>query len=229
MNHKRRLWIGVAIVCSGWWATAGGLASGARPVDDIKTEIIEEKYSNGNLMERREVYRDKNNRKVNHGRYQFFYETGQKREEVYFRHDKRQGAAIYYHRNGTKAAEATFDDDLRQGVETHWDDAGIKFAEFNYRDDKPEGLWTWFYPDGKKVEQATYVSASRQGPWKWWHPNGQLGIEGTYGEDLQQGTWLYYDAAGQQTEKREYKDGEQLNPPTLNPPPMRQVRPTDAE
>lgn len=199
-------------------APAFGQEKDAPPPKNPKIETLTAKYADGATMEVREIYLDATGRKVNHGLYRFYFDNGKTREEVYYKHGKRQGPCIFRHRNGEKECEVEFVDDLRQGIERWYTPEAVKYAEFEHRDDVADGLWVWFYPDGKKVLEEKWVSGVRSGDWVWSFPNGTVGIRGKYLEDAQDGTWSYFDEAGKLIETRTYRAGELLNPPKLNPP-----------
>jgi len=180
-----------------------------------KTQVVESKWTNGNVMERKEGYKDLEGSWVNHGKYQFYHLNGNLREELSFRRGKREGDAKFFHPNGKLAGTVLFADDLRQGLEVQLDDQGRKFASQNFVDDKPQGQWHWYYENGQTCLVETYQEGKKTGPWIWSYENGQKGIVGQFKEDEQDGEWIYYDRAGQLTERRTYRAGELLNPPKL--------------
>lgn len=208
-----------AVAAAAMYCASGATAQEpAAPPEKPKVESVKALYATGSVMEIREVYKDAAGKKVNHGLYQFFFDNGQKREEVYYKHGKRQGPCIFWHRNGQKECETTFEDDLRQGTEKWFESDGVKYAEFQHKDDVADGDWIWFYPDGRKAQLETYAAGVKQGPWTWWNPNGKIGVQGQYLEDEMDGEWSLFDADGKLSETRKFKKGQWLNPPKLNPP-----------
>jgi antitoxin component YwqK of YwqJK toxin-antitoxin module len=183
-----------------------------------KIEVLVEKYNDtGKQMERREIYRDKEGKAVNHGNYTFWFSNGNKSYEVPYADGLRHGKQINYHFSGGKSSEQTFNKGKQEGKEPAWDENGFMYRLFEYADDTPHGVWTWYYQrtDGKeqKVAELHWKQGTKEGPWGWWYENGQKGIEGQYRDHKQHGTWKYWDKDGTLTETRQYNDGELVKPP----------------
>ncbi|QGJ69585.1 Hypothetical protein PBC10988_12670 [Planctomycetales bacterium 10988] len=204
------------IVCVVWFSTTSAFAQ-SEPPENPETTVLEYHWSNGNLMERKEVYEDAEGQKINHGEYRFFHLNGKLREEVRYVHGDRQGEAKMYHENGKLASTTNFKDDKQEGTEVLFDPEGVKFATFQYQNDLPHGKWTWYYPDGQPTQEITYHEGVEEGPWQWWYPSGQLGIQGTYHQDEQHGNWKYWNKKGELQETREYDLGILQTPPKYLP------------
>lgn len=66
------------------------------------------------------------------------------------------------------------------------------------------------YPDGKLKVEVELKNGLKHGTYKEYYPNGELKIKGEYRKDVQDGVWRYYDERGKQTNKRRFRNGEEI-------------------
>ncbi|MCK4341649.1 MAG: hypothetical protein KAY37_08000 [Phycisphaerae bacterium] len=105
-------------------------------------ETVEEHWPNGMLRVRKEVVRAADGTFSNHGRYECWYDTGQKEYEGFYVQGKLHGVETRWHKNGRKQTEQHYEHGLRQGPRRDWDDHGRLRKEEHYLDNKPHGTWT---------------------------------------------------------------------------------------
>ncbi|MEK6237854.1 MAG: hypothetical protein N2C14_24350, partial [Planctomycetales bacterium] len=141
MNPSKTILLGFGLLigCAGsacWMASAASAqprlaqkkSNDASKTKEPKTKIVEKKWSNGNLMEQREVYLNAKNEKVIHGMFRFYHLNGNLREDLTFVHGKRHGHAKFFHPEGGLSGEVRFVEDKREGKESMVNPQGVKIA-----------------------------------------------------------------------------------------------------
>lgn len=118
-------------------------------------DLVEEYWPNGRLRLRKHVLTLEDGTSVNHGRFERWYDNGQKEYEAVFVLGKKEGTTIRFHRNGRKASEQEYRKGLRHGRSTSWNPAGEKVKEENWAEGKPHGTWT-IWENGKVRWRNTF-------------------------------------------------------------------------
>jgi antitoxin component YwqK of YwqJK toxin-antitoxin module len=110
-------------------------------------------WKNGKLKKEGQVFNGKAN-----GLWKFYYETGEKQSETYYKEEVRHGHTVHYWPNG------------------------IKKGEGDYFNGELHGKWTVFHDNGKMERQGEMKNGKENGIWKVWDENGQLTIEVAYND-----------------------------------------------
>lgn len=132
-------------------------------------------YENG-VVSSIETYKDG---KLN-GLSTTYFLNGDKKCELNFTEDERDGALICYHPNGTKNSEVTYKNGKLNGNYTLYNEVGDVTYTANYIDDEIEGKLQQFY-DGKVLKsEGTYAKGKVQGTFKEYYTNGALSAESFY-------------------------------------------------
>lgn len=116
------------------------------------------------------------------GEWQYFYETGMKKEVTNYQ--------------GGKA----------NGKSESWYDNGLRYNTCTYKDDELNGLETTYYYNGHKLSEVNFAMGKKNGPAKYYNINGILSRTCTYKDDKTEGEELYYYSNGQLSSKEIYTD-----------------------
>ncbi len=79
----------------------------------------------------------------------------------------------YYYNSGQKEQEVNYKDGKKHGLETGWHKNGQKSSETNYNDGKEHGLLTWWHKNGQKWKEANYKDGKLHGLITLWREKGQ--------------------------------------------------------
>lgn len=112
-------------------------------------ETVEEHWPDGKVRLRRQVRRSPDGTLQDHGRYERWYNNGQKEYEATMVAGRKNGVVTFWHRNGRKWIEEHYLDGRRDGIRRVWDDLGRKRKEERFLLGKPHGIWTTWGEDGE--------------------------------------------------------------------------------
>lgn len=124
----------------------------ARP----SSQVVEEFWPDGTPRLRKGVVIGPDGRPVNHGRYERWFENGQKEYEATFIRGKKHGTATRWHRNGQKWIEEHYLNGQRNGISRTWDQKGNLRKQEEHLNGKPNGVWTVWYADGRIKWRAEF-------------------------------------------------------------------------
>ncbi len=148
-----------------------------------KTEVREEKDSEGNLIARTEGKTDPEGSFIPHGKTTLYWPNGQKKTELHFI-------------NG-----------LRHGPRTSWYQSGQMWILGQFAEGKEHGTWTLWYEDGRKAQESHYEHGAWHGTFTEWYRNGQKRREVEFVHGVKQGTETLWDEEGNIVRQIEYVDG----------------------
>jgi antitoxin component YwqK of YwqJK toxin-antitoxin module len=120
-----------------------------------QTTLVEEHWPNGQLRLRKHVLVQEDGTPVDHGRFQRWYDNGEKEYEAVFVLGEKEGTTVRFHRNGRKATQQEYVKGLRHGPSVSWNPSGIKVKEENWAEGKPHGTWT-IWKNGEVKWRHTY-------------------------------------------------------------------------
>ena len=152
----KRLWIMLLLLTVLLWA--GYSQSSAQVSAQPSTgtvEVVEEHWPDGGLMLRKQVLRQPDGTRVDHGTFERWHKNGQREYEAVFVYGKKEGTTVRYHQNGRKSSQQEYRDGRRHGLSVSWDAAGEKVKEENWADGRPHGSWT-IWKDGHVQWRHTY-------------------------------------------------------------------------
>ncbi|NLF40234.1 toxin-antitoxin system YwqK family antitoxin, partial [bacterium] len=101
-----------------------------------------DKHENGNVRSRGMVVMDHDGRYYKDGKWEEFYESGQKAAEGFYRNGQLEGSWTDWYANGRKKAEGSYKGGLREGRWTYWHDNGEIWMEGEYKKGERVGPWT---------------------------------------------------------------------------------------
>lgn len=125
-----------------------------------------------------------------------YYENGQIKSVIPYRHGKENGIAVYYNANGWKELEVKMKNGQKNGKLTRYNFNAKPEAEETYINDVLEGKQIIYDPMGDKILEANYVHGKKNGPYTTWHYKDMLREKGAFVDDLFDGKWEYYDDRG---------------------------------
>ena len=129
---------------------AAGFAAAAQ------TTVIKEHWPNGRLRLSKQVLQNDDGSTMNHGKYERWYNNGNREYEAVFVLGKKEGTTVRYHRNGIKANQQEYHNGQRHGRSVSWDPSGVIVKEENWNEGKPCGVWT-VWEDGKVKWRHTFA------------------------------------------------------------------------
>ncbi len=109
-----------------------------------------------------------------------YYDSGQIREEAFFRDGVAEGPAKWYYESGALEQEAVFKGGVMEGfMRTYYEDGQIK-QEVYYKGGLPEGTSRWYYENGTLMQEVEYSSGERDGVTRVYREDGALAGEWVY-------------------------------------------------
>ncbi|MCL4732063.1 MAG: hypothetical protein KJ044_16720, partial [Planctomycetes bacterium] len=154
----------------------------------IKVEWREVKYPSGKLKEKYAVQVDKNGRETRFGDAWEYHENGAKAAEGKYHDGKKEGRWRWYYETGQLREEGLLAQDVRWKTWTSYHPNGKKRQEGDYDAGKRTGKWTWWYANTKKREESGYKDDKRDGRFQQWHETGQKSVDGKHVADQRDGT-----------------------------------------
>jgi len=118
-------------------------------------EIVEQRWPDGTLRERRQVLRLADGSVVGDGPFERWFPDGTKEYEARFVRGRKDGTTIRWHRNGQVASRDAYRDGERHGASVRWNDRGERVKEEHWADGRPHGTWT-IWEDGKVAWTHTF-------------------------------------------------------------------------
>lgn len=147
------------------------------------------------------------------GRYESFYEKGQKLATGMYVKGQYVGDYLEFWANGKPKLVSSFDAGQLTGQYTKYHENGAVDTQgqaygCNYGDNmanspKRTGVWTMFFANGKKKSEGAFDKDLMTGPWKDWFDTGIVQLEANMKEGQVTGLWTQYHSNG-----KVYKQGQ---------------------
>ncbi len=136
-------------------------------------EVREEYYPGGVLKRRWRVKISEAGTAVKHGKYEEWYDDGQKRVAGQYRDGRLHAKVIEWYSGGQRRSETGFSDGERDGVARVWYWKGFLREEASWKKGKLHGVHTKWHKNGKKrLEWNRYVDGRLTGTRIEWDENG---------------------------------------------------------
>lgn len=136
-----------------------------------------------------------------------YYPNGNIKSEITFKHDKKNGKAIYYYNNGNINIQCHYKNDNLDGLYKKFNPNGTLIEATHYTDGLKNGSSVTYYDNGKIAIQMNFSNDIPDGEYKEYFENGQLKIKGQYENGFYHGHWEYYDFNGLQVGKADFEKG----------------------
>lgn len=140
-------------------------------------------------------------------RYILFFDNGNKREEGDWNENDRErnGHWSAWWENGSKREDGYFKNDRRHGHWVTWFEDGSKESEGEYLDGKQAGHWTMWYGNGKKREEGDYINGEKNNHWiTYYMESGAKQAEGDFRNGTMTGRWIYWNEDGSKKSEKDY-------------------------
>ncbi len=85
-----------------------------------------------------------------------YYDNGNIKSNIHYKHGVRDGEAIFYRENGNKKEELTYVNGRVEGLVRIYDDSSTLREMFTIENGKREGPTTFFDSTGKYIEDVYY-------------------------------------------------------------------------
>lgn len=195
-------------------------------------EITEVKYPNGNIREKYETIKGKNNKFHVEGSYYSWYENGQKKEEgtvkgsgarMWIALEKAPFDSVYifddcfectfngtwttWFNNGNKHSEQAFVKGKPASPRTTWHLNGNKETEISLPDDKGAVLFEQWHENGGKALEATIVKGELNGIETKWYKTGEKFSETLFRKGKPEGVSTSWYTNGNKASQSNFKNG----------------------
>lgn len=154
--------------------------------DQGPTEVVEQHAADGSLRSRAEGWRDVDGNFVHHGKLIIFWDTGEKKTEVYYRDGEYHGPKTSWYRDGQIWNSGQSINGKPTGTWSEWHANGAKAREMTFVSGGLNGWMIEWYPDGQMKRRVMYVKGLRQGRETRWDIDGALLREADYLDDVMQ-------------------------------------------
>ena len=115
---------------------------------------ITEKHNDGSIKSI--TYYKETRNKIEKSKELFYFENGQKKEELTVKNNSRQGSYTGWYENGQKRFQGTYKDDKDDGLYTTWYENGQKRFQGTYKDDKKVDVIGRWNEDGS-VKKEPFI------------------------------------------------------------------------
>lgn len=142
-----------------------------------------------------------------HGKWQYFDESGNLVEERNYYRGKLNGPVKVYYANGKPKQIGYFKKNLQDSIFKEWYENGNLKSEGTYHENRPVGIWTEYYLTGQSRERDEYIDSVTL-VWDFWLPDSahtQLIKEGN-------GEYMVFFTTGAQKERYSYRNGYKNGP-----------------
>ena len=115
-----------------------------------------------------------------HGKRAAWFETGQKKEECPYKDDSEEGRCSVWYKDGKKAEEIDYKAGKKHGVAAYWDEKGNKSEESHWKDGGRHGPTIWYFASGAKKEECEHKEGKREGVRTFYYESGKKKMEEKY-------------------------------------------------
>ena len=108
------------------------------------------------------------------GKYEEFFENGNKKLEMYLKNGEQDSISILYFEDGKINEIRSYEQGLMHGKWETYNSKGLKLAEAWYRNDKKDGIWRIWDESGILRYEMPYSNGQKIGTWKIYNEKGEL-------------------------------------------------------
>jgi len=144
-----------------------------------QTEVIEERYPNGN----KKVVHIFNTVNTNDSIIKVvgYRENGDLSFTLFTLNDKLHGTLTQRYIDADQIQRKTnYNKQKQDGLETFWYRNGQKWQEVNYSNDLKHGTEAQWYENGNRQSEGTWEHGKNVEEWTYWYENGLIKEQGTY-------------------------------------------------
>jgi antitoxin component YwqK of YwqJK toxin-antitoxin module len=138
-----------------------------------------------------------------HGSWQEWYENGKLKFIGFLNHGKAEGLWQGWYENGQLIAKETYKNGKREGLWQEWYENGNLFTENNFYNNERTGISRSWYENGQIEEKAVFEENFMS--FSCWYENGNLNTIGAWDYfDRKVGVWSKFDENGNLKSKTDY-------------------------
>ncbi len=100
----------------------------------------------------------------------------------------KQGLFTYYYESGIKESEGYFKDNLMDGEWKYWNEKGRLTSKQLYKRNIIQQIES-YHPNGTVKQKGSIKNNQKDGKWFYYDYNGRLIFEGLYSNNLREGIW----------------------------------------
>jgi len=115
---------------------------------------------------------------MGHGRWTYWYENGQKAQEICYLNNQFDGLEQEWYENAQQKTQIAWSKGQLHGVYISWYENGQKEGEINYCESKKHGCETLWYENGQMYSKGSWEKGVQVGYWIAWKENGQKKWQG---------------------------------------------------
>jgi antitoxin component YwqK of YwqJK toxin-antitoxin module len=108
------------------------------------------------------------------GKYEEFYDNGNKKLEMYLNNGELDSVTILYFENGKINELRSYKKGLMHGKWETYNSKSVKLAEAWYRNDKKDGIWRIWDENGTLRYEMPYSNGIKIDTWKIFNEKGEL-------------------------------------------------------
>lgn len=94
--------------------------------------------------------------------------------EGYLSGGERHGRWVFWYKTGQKQLEGEYIKGAKTGTWVKWDENGQKITEGEFLYGKMHGRWTDWHWNGQKALESQWVMGGRDGTWTYWSTDGSF-------------------------------------------------------
>ena len=172
-----------------------------------------------------------------HGKFTYYYNTGDIKSVVDFTNDGIIGRSTTYYKNGKLMSVGKYINQKKDSVWfyylneasnplisletyvngilegesiTYYTETGEPAEIVTYKNNEKNGRLIKYFPDGVLMTESSYKDGLPEGDFKHYHPDGKIQIIGKYKDGIQQGNWIYFNEKGNEVEESEFIKHEEI-------------------
>lgn len=149
-----------------------------------------------NAEEGKQIVQSRLNHKMGlpHGKWEFWYENGQKAWEQNYVDGKKDGSFIWYFDDGKKKKEEEWKDDLKNGASKEYYPDEVVKKEVNYKNGIMDGKFILYYENGQTNYEGNFKDGKEDGEIVTYYPKGQMSSQRFFKLGVSEGEWrTWYD------------------------------------
>jgi antitoxin component YwqK of YwqJK toxin-antitoxin module len=164
-------------------------------------------YETGEL---KAILNYRHNSEIVHTR--FYYDTGEiAAEGLYLRNQKDSLWKYYSYYTGALTSTEIYANGVKQGIEKKYYPNGQVSEEIEWQNGIKNGMWNQYFDDRTAKMKSTCKNNQLTGPYTFYWPNGRLYIQGWFVDDKREGKWLFYTDEGKLKWELNYVKGRAEN------------------
>ncbi|MFI5203072.1 MAG: toxin-antitoxin system YwqK family antitoxin [Flavobacteriales bacterium] len=141
------------------------------------------------------------------GKWEFFYESGQRAWENYYVDGQKHGTFIWYAENGKKTKEESWKNNLKHGACKLYYEGEKPKEEINYKEGIMDGKFITWYDNGQTEYEGTFKDGKEEGEIVTFYKNSQMQTQRFFKNGIPDGEWKTWHDDGKEKSIEHYVKG----------------------